>query len=205
MLLLDTPAQERWRGEGAREGAAELRQRALAQEIASNTVSVNIEDGVDCASLPERLGRPLMTEEVKRRLLLCNPNLIIERSIKHPEMTGLYFEKDERTAANTWAKRKVFLFTMSSSEIMPEMEVAHVTMKKVPNPDFVNATGGQKVDRDVVKWIEVPTVYDLTRGWRTVLLRLLKAELITRADVQKHFGWEPSMGSRKWAEQTCRT
>jgi hypothetical protein len=202
MLVLDSSAQERWRGEGKRESSAELRQRALAQEIASNTVSVNIEDGYDCSSLQQRLGRPLLTEEVKRRLLLCNPNLVCERCINFPAMTGIYLDKDERTPAGTWTKRKVFLFTMASTEIMPEMEVAHVTMKKVPNPDFVNATGGQKVDRDTVKWIEVPTVYDLTRGWRTVLLRLLKARLITEADVENHFGWVPSKDSKNWGIQT---
>jgi len=202
MLVLDSSAQVRMDAASRAESIAQKRAAALAKEIASNTISVNIDDGWDCSSFEQRVGRPLSTDDVAKRLHQCNPNLIIERSIKFPDMTGIYFEKDERTAAGTWEKRKVFLFTMSSGAIMPEMEVAHVTMKKVPNPEVVNATAGKEVPREAVRWIEIPTVYDLTRGWRTVLIRLLRAELITRADVEKHFGWTPSQPSRNWSMLT---
>jgi hypothetical protein len=202
VLILDTPAQERWSESGAREREQQLRAAALAQEIASNTISVNIEDGWDCSSFEQRVGHPLLTQEVIRRLKLCNSGLIFERSVNFPSMTGIYFEKDERTATGSFAKRKVFLFTLSSGEIMPEMEVAHVRMKKVPNPEVVAVMGGSAVARDAVHWIEVPTVYDLTRGWRTVLIRLLRAGLVTRGEVSKHFDWTPSVPSANWAAQT---
>lgn len=202
MLVLDSDAVSRQAAAAQAEKVAQQRAADLAQEIASNTVSVNIDDIYDCTSLPQRIGKPLATDEVTRRLKLCNPNLIMERSIQFPNMTGIYFEKDERTPAGTWGKRKVFLFTMSSGEIMPEMEVAHMTMKRVPNPELVNATNGQEISREACEWIEVPTVYDLTRGWRTVLIRLLRAELITRHDVETHFGWAPSQPSKNWAVMT---
>lgn len=199
MLVLDTSTQRDWQKVAKQEANAALRQNSLEEEIRSNTVSVNIEDGADCSSLLERLGRPLPTLEVERRLKLCNSNLIFERSLTDPKIVGLYFEKDERTPAGGWAKRKIHLFTMSSTEIMPEREVAHVAKKKVPNPDFIAASGGQKVDREAVRWIEIPTVVDLTRGYRTVLVRLLKAKLITEADVEKHFDW--SINSKNWQER----
>lgn len=199
MLILDTPAQVRWADAGANERTRDQRSDALEREIQSSIVSINLDDEWDCTSLEQRIGRPLATEEVKRRLLLCNPNLIIEPSIRYPEMTGIYFEKDERTAAGSWVKRKVFLFTLSSAPVMPEKEVVHVRMKRVPNPEVV-AGAGKEIAREAVHWIEIPEPYDYTRGWRTVLIRLLKAELLTRADVEKHFGW--TCNSRNWAEQT---
>lgn len=202
MLLLDSPAQERWAVSGKQEKVRQQRADALAQEILSNTVSVNLEDGWDATKLAARMGQPLTTIEVGRRLKLCNPRLIIEKSIQYPDLTGIYLDADERSPAGTWTKRKVFLFTMASGAIMPEFEVAHTTVKKVPNPDVVNA-GDKQVARDAVEWLEVPTVEDLTRGWRTVLIRLLKAKLINRGDVEKHFGWLPSHASEKWYTQTA--
>jgi hypothetical protein len=200
MLVLDTGRQENWQKAAKAETLAAARQKALDEEIKSNITSVRIDDEQDCTSLVERMGTPLPTAEVERRLKLCNANLIFERSLTDEKYIGLCFERDERTPAGGWAKRKVHLFTFASTDIMPEKEVAHVAMKKVPNPDFIAATDGRKVDRDTVRWIEVPTLVDLTRGWRTVVLRLLKAELITLGDVEKHFPRSPN--SKNWQEQT---
>lgn len=173
---------------------------ALVREIESNTVSIRDDNGYDTSSLLEQMGRPLKSEEVQRRLHLCNPRLIFERSIRYPELTGVYIEKDERTAAGTWEKRKVHLFGMESG-ILPEFSVLHQTVKRVPNPELV-AGGGKQIDRDAVKWKEVPTFLGETRGWRTVLVRLLHLELITRSQVEEHFGWTPSRDSQRWAEMT---
>lgn len=202
MLLLDSPTQERWTRSGGAETILAQRTAALAREIAAATVSVNIEDGYDCASLAQRIGRPLATAEVARRLKLINPRFVAERSVNFPDMTGLYMETFKHTEAGTWVTQKQFLFTMASGDVMPEMEVAHVRMKRVPNPEFIEATGGAKVDRDLIHWIEVPEVYDLTRGWRTVLIRLLRAGFVNRGDVELHFQWTPSQDSPNWAAQT---
>jgi hypothetical protein len=200
MLILDTDAQERWVRSGQRENTLAQRTAALAEEIESNTISVRGDPGYDPSSILEQMGRPLASEEVQRRLHLCNSRLIFERCIRYPSLTGIYIEKDERTAAGTMEKRKIHLLGMESG-IMPEFEVKHITMKRVPNPDVI-AGGGKRVDRDAVKWLEVPTVAGLTRGWRTVLIRLLHLELITRADVEQHFGWTPSRDSKAWSELT---
>lgn len=193
MLLLDSPAQERWAHAQTITETIEQRVAALAQEIAAATVSVNIEDGYDCATLAQRIGKPLATVEVIRRLKAINPNFIAERSINFPDLTGLYIEVDGQ---------KKFLFTMASGDVMPEKEVAHVRIKLVPNPQVVAAGGGAKVDRDMVHWIEVPEVYDLTRGWRTVLIRLLRGGFVSRGDIALHFEWTPSADSPNWALQT---
>lgn len=197
MLVLDTGTQQEWQAAGKRERSAAARQQALEQEIRSSVVSVNLEDGWDCSSFAQRVGSPLATSEVVRRLKLCNPNLIFERSIQFPELTGLYYEVSERTPAGTWTKRKIHLFLMASTEIMPEKEIVHVRTKRVPSADVIAATGGQPVDRDAVKWDEIPEPYDYTRGWSTVLIRLLRAKFITKYHVDKYFP-ERSENSKNW-------
>ena len=198
MLLLDSPAQARFVEGGKKDASAALRQQELEREIRSNIVSVNLEDGWDCTSFEQRIGHPLTLAEVQRRLLLCNANLIFERSIQEPKMTGLYYEKTERTPAGAWTKRKVFMFTLASSDPMPEKEVVHVRKKRVPNPELINALGG-KVDRDTAHWMEIDEPYDYTRGWASVLIRLLKSGLVNMGDIEKHFPEYPK-NSKNWAE-----
>jgi len=201
MLILDTPAQERWVRTGAQERTQAQRQSALEHEIFSNTISVCDDAGYDTSELLAQTGKPLSPMEVRRRLHLCNPKLIFETAIRHPQQTGIYFEKDERTPAGGWMKRKIFICGMPTTDIMPEFSVLHQTMKRVPNPDVV-AASGKAIPRDAVKWIEVPTFYAETRGWRTVLIRLLHSELITRFNVEQHFTWNPTRASAKWAAET---
>lgn len=198
MLVLDTPAQERWVSNGERERAIEKRKQELEQEIRSNTISVGDDAGRDTSSLLAQMGRPLASAEVQRRLHLCNPKLIFIVAPLHPELTGIYIEKDEKLLTGGFAKRRIHVCGMESG-VMPEFSVLHQTMKRVPDPELL----GQVVTRDAVKWKEIPTFYAETRGWRTVLLRLMKAQLITRGDVEKHFGWTPSKESEKWHSQTA--
>lgn len=202
MLILDCPAQERWARDGAMERTAAARMEALEQEILSNTVSVCDDAGYDRSCLLAQMGRYLTSAEVQRRLHLCNPRLVFERAINFPELTGVYIEIDERTAAGGWTKRKIHICGMQS-EMMPEFSVLHYTTKRVPNPEVI-AGGGKEVARDAVKWIEVKTFYAETRGWRTVLIRLLHLKLITRGDVDKYFE-PPSRDSEKWATETRQT
>lgn len=194
MLVLDSQAQDRWQEATKRENSVALRQQALEQEIKSNTITVEDDAGRDTSDLLAQMGRPLTSVEVQRRLLLCNPQLIFERCIRYPELTGVYIEKSERSPAHTWVRVKKHLFGMESG-IMPEFSVKHKTKKAVPNKEIF---GKQAPIRDI-DWDYVDTFYAETRGWRTVLIRLLHLKLITQYHVQKHFGWEPSKESKAWA------
>ena len=197
MLVSDSALQERWGKEGIREKSRALAQQSLQQEIWSNTVTVEDDAGRDTSDLLAQMGKPLSSSEVQRRLKLCNDRLIFERSIRFPELTGVYLEVTEKSPAGTWVKRKVHLFGMESG-IMPEFSVLHKTKKKVANPELL---GTEKPTREI-DWKEVKTFAAETRGWRTVVLRLLKAGLINRERVERHFGWTPSQDSSKWHLQT---
>lgn len=197
MLGVDEKTQRRWAKKQVQEKTREAAQKALAHEILSSTITVEDDAGRDTTNLLAQMGRPMTSTEVQRRLKLCNQNLIFVRSPAYPELTGIYIEKDERTAAGGWAKRRIHVCGMESG-IMPEFSVRHKIKKRVANPDLL---GSEKPTRDI-DWKVVDTFGQETRGWRTVLLRLLHAGLINRCNVEKNFGFTPSQTSKKWYEET---
>ena len=200
MLTLDTQGQAHWRQEERKESSQERRLRDLAHEIESNTISVANDDVYDVSNAISQMGRPMMAQEVQRKLKLCNSRLHFIRSPQFPELTGVYLITDE---VETDPKSKDFTKKLKhicgmESGISPEFSVLHKAKKKVPNKELV----GTKRPIDAVDWVEVDTFVGETRGWRTVLIRLLHAGLITRLDVETHFGWMPSRDSKKWYDQT---
>jgi len=197
MLVLDSVTQKDWREAAQKEGQAASRQDNLLKEIWSNSITVKDDAGWDTANLLSQMGRPLSSVEVQSRLKKIRPNLIFETSLSDPTKIGLYIETDERTAAGGWTKRKVFLCGMESG-ILPEFSVLHKTTKQVANPDLF----GKDAPTREINWLNVPTVSGETRGWRTVLVRLMHLGIISRGEVQKHFNWTPSRDSAKWQEQT---
>jgi hypothetical protein len=197
MLVLDTEGRKSHERAADQEGAAARRAAMLDQEIKSNTISVEDDAGRNSGDILAQLGRPLAAQEVIRRLKLCNGRLIFETSIAYPNLIGVYVEKWERNLTGGWDKKKMHVCGMESG-IMPEFSVLHKTTKRVANNELF---GKEKGTREV-PWKEVPTFIDETRGWRTLLLRLLKASLINRHDVEVHFSWTPTYESERWARFT---
>lgn len=188
MLGIDEAVQERWRKEGFREESISSRQRVLAENLEKAALSV-ADDGVyDVSVAAAQLGRPMTSETVQSKLKQCNSHLHFERSISHPELTGIYLRQGGKT---------VHICGMESG-IMPEFSVLHKKKIKVPNQDLFGSTNPTRE----IDWNKTDTFASETRGWRTVLIRLLHAGLITRGDVERHFGWTPSRDSQKWADQT---
>jgi hypothetical protein len=196
MLVLDSEAQVRMTKAAGHESSAAIRQKAMQQEIESNTVTVALDAGRPVNDLQAQLGKPLTSQQVQDKLKQANPNLIFERSIAYPELTGVYLKTWERNATGALQEIKKHLFGMESG-IMPEFSVRHITRKRVPNPELF----GRKEATREVDWIEVETFLAETRGWRTVLVRLLHMGLINRWHVEKHFGWNPSKESENWHTQ----
>ena len=200
MLTLDSQGQAQWRQQESKESAHERRLRDLAHEIESNTISVSNDDRYDVSNVLSQMGRPMMAQEIQRRLKLCNSRLHFIRSPQFPDLTGVYLITDEvetNPKSKDFAKKLKHICGMQSG-ITPEFSVLHRGKKRVPNKELL----GAKKPVDAVDWVEVDTFVGETRGWRTVLVRLLHAGLITRHDVNTHFGWMPSRDSAKWFNQT---
>jgi hypothetical protein len=197
MLVLDTGAQHNWRKAAKAEANAAARQNALLEDIRSNSVSIEDDGGIDTSLLPAQLGKPLASQEVQRRLKLMVPNLIFEVSPHDQTKTGIYIEVDERNLAGSFQKRKVFLCGMETG-INPEFSVLHKTKTRVANPELF---GKDKPVKEA-PWKQVDTFASETRGWRTVLVRLLHLGIIRQNQVDQQFGRNPSRESKKWKERT---
>lgn len=198
MLALDTQAQERWRRTEKRESFQERRQRDLVHNLKSNTITVEPDSGRDVSDLLAQMGKPMTSQQVIDKLKLCNPRLVFKRSISFPERYyDIRLSYKERNAAGTLVDKEKQICGMEAG-IMPEFSVLHKKKIQVPNPDFFT----NRTPHREIKWMEIDTFADETRGWRTVLVRLLHERLITEAQVARHFGWTPTRESRKWHEQT---
>lgn len=199
MLTLDTEAIKRHKRGARRESAVERRNRLLAENLKSNTVTVEPDGGRDVSDMIAQMGRIMPGFKVRELLKKCNARLIFRPSASFPER---YYDvrilTKDRNPAGGWVDKETQVCGMEAG-ICPEFSVLHKTKIIVPNRDAFG-----KIDADGGDWIEVDTFADETRGWRTVLIRLLHAELITRGDVQKYFGWEPSRDSEKWQKSATR-
>lgn len=190
MLGVDEQAQKRWRAESRKESQRETLRRNLEHDIETNTISVQADNGHDVSNALEQMGRPMTRQQFIDKLILCNRRLVFEEARADPTKWGVYVQTDG-------PEGKLFICGMEAG-IMPEMSILHKTVIKKPNPDLI---GNTNPTRDI-DWIDIETFAGETRGWRTVLARLLHARLITESDVTKHFGWTPHRPSEKWYNAT---
>lgn len=182
MLSLDEQKQKQWARRLVYEKTAELRARALANDIKSNEVTIQADAGRDVTNPLAQMGRPLTCQQVIDKLKLCNSHLRFERATRFPDLMGIYMLN--QLGRHTINGEKVSHVMGMEAGMMPEFTVVHTATRDVPG------RGKEKI------------YADRTTGWRTVLVRLLHAGFITQADVQTHFGWAPSSDSRLWHEQT---
>lgn len=205
MLVKDEAKQVNWRQALAAERQRELRRQQLADDILNSEITVKPDAGRDITEPASRMGRMMTPQKVMEKLRLCNTKLHFEVSNSDPTKLGVYLLTDEgdlRTLPSGETIRTKFICGMENRP-MPEMTIVIKATKKVPNPVLIDAMGsGKRVDRDAVKWKEIETYKDHIPGWRTVLVRLLHAGLIGRYDVERHFGWTPSMPSERWYNLT---
>jgi hypothetical protein len=199
MLGLDQQKQTQWARKQAEEQFREMRARALADDLKSNEVTVEADNGTDITNAIAQMGKPLSAETVIEKLKKCNSRLYFERAKSDPSLYGIYLQDPTGTVYVNPQGEVLILKHICGMEagIMPEFTVIHKVKKKIANPDIL----GKDAGRDV-PWKVVDTYGGQTRGWRTVLVRLLHAGLITRGDVEKHFGWAPSRDSQRWNAQT---
>lgn len=134
------------------------------------------------------VGRPLGGAEVQRRLLQLNPALIFEPSSNPNRVCIKYWIIDPvlgRTLQYACAMER---------GLMPEFSILHF----VTEPYFDARTRATPDGTGVMKnRIKIDERNPETRGWRTVLARLIKQRLISREGAERLFG-TPSKDSRLW-------
>lgn len=170
------------------ERTREITRQALIQELESHAVTVADDGGIPTTSMETQLGHPLSSAQIKARLLVCNPNLLFQVSNGDPTKIGIYIPSQERDPATRgWQYGQHFLCGMERG-YSPEFSVRHVERKRIPDPNNIG------------NWKEVETFKQETRGWRTVLARLIRARVISPTAAEKHF--DLSRPSANWKALT---
>ena len=166
------------------ERTRQLQAEQYAAQLEADAATVAPDGQFDTTNFQAQLGRPLTSSELIRLLQRCNPNLAFERSHSDPTKMGVYVHVYERDPDNLcssprWQKRFV---CGAEWGWMPEFSVRHTEEAEIPSPD-----GPQK---------QVAFKRE-TRGWRTVLARLIRARIINPASVDREF-FPPNRGSANW-------
>jgi hypothetical protein len=133
-------------------------------------------------------GRPLTGTEVQKRLLMLNPALIFEDST-YPG----------RICIKRWISDPVLGETLHyvcamERGLMPEFSILNFLEEDyfdAPTRATPEGTGLKKTR------LKIDERNPETRGWRTVLLRLIKERLISREGAERLFGL-PTLESRNW-------
>lgn len=136
----------------------------------------------------QQLGRQLHVNDAIQRLRRMNKKLIFEVSIRMPERMNIYVEvrgSDLRTGLPGMFKQQVS--AMENGE-MPEFSVMAPRMEERPTED------GQM--KSAMKH-----AFESKRGWRTVLAKLLAANLITEPQIEKEFHVSEGRSSELWQKQ----
>lgn len=196
MPVFDEKAKVRQQLGETKESRHEKRYRTLANHIQSLRDTVADDNGRPTTSLLAQMGSPMSCDEMIKRLRKCNRNFVFERSIRYPELTGIYILTHEQNAAGSMVERKIHVCGMESG-MMPEFTVRHTKTVKVPDLEIFGTT--KPVES--VEWKYVETMDGITKGWRAVLSTLLEKQLITPYHIQKYWP-SPTHESENWYKET---
>lgn len=144
-------------------------------------------------NIGQQLGRPMLPEEFEKRLKRLNTNLefeVIEENKTHKRMSIV----DQR------GKTPVCVYENS---LMPERSIPRLREMEVPDPGFthVNRKDFDKNPNNLKPgWRKVTIPWgEKKRGWRTVLVRLIQAGVITLTQAEAEFGADTTP---EWSQHT---
>lgn len=149
--------------------AKEHNRQLLKEDISRESATVAPDGELNVMDAAQQLGIPLIGNEIRRRLLLCNPNLHFEVSIHDATKTGIYVIDNKEGKPE-----KRFICGMMTG-VSPERTVRTAKETRIPHPDN---TG---------EWLTVKTQESEIRGWRAVLGILLRSRVIRQDQIDALF------------------
>jgi hypothetical protein len=164
-------------------------QRDCQKEQAARDEAYTSPDGARVRNVKEAgVGRALFGTEVKKRLLQLNPALIFNDS-PHPG----------RICINRWISDPVLGETLHyvcamERGLMPEFSILNFVEEEYFDAQTQVTPEGTGMAKTRVK---IDEHNPETRGWRTVIMHLIKERLISREGAERLFGL-PSHDSRNW-------
>lgn len=143
----------------------------------------------DITNKDVQAGRPLHRREVMRRLHRLNPNLRYEQadSPGHQDKGGIYSVENRVDPVTLKAPWKRFVCGIPH-DMVSEFHVPVTVEHVMPDPDNPS------------NQIVVKRLSGAIPGWRAVLLRLLKENLVTPAGIDREFHITQGRDSKRWKE-----
>lgn len=167
-----------------------------------------LRDDNNPTNVMRQMGFPLTAAQFESKLKRILPNMHTEFNFFRPDKKALYVI-DRR------GKNYVCPY---ESGLMPEHSILaqkteeiwdgttfHINRKDMPRAEWIPGKGfifDERDQRPGVKKIQVPW-HEVQRGWRTVLIYLVKQGFLSPAQVEKEFGtkdrieWAQNMGRRE--------
>ena len=166
-----------------------LEQKHAADERVKDDIRRNHDllrpDGDVCRTQYEaQAGRRLLRSDFVRRLQKLNPQLQYERSVNYPKQGGLYFVGLRGNEQGSIEQGKWFVAGLPH-------EVVNEFSTPMTVPAVVPALNG-------VEWQTIDRVDHQEPGWRSILLTLLKLNLLTPAEIDKEFEITKGRSSQRW-------
>lgn len=164
------------------ESSRNFQENAIRDAIAAAEKSVEDDGSIDVTSLERQMGRPMLSADIIKRLNVLNSNLIFERGSAFPDKYGIYIPFYDAAIGRTTKK---FICGMQAGQT-PEFSVRHYKFVDMPDPTIIGQT--RKVKEFTIE----------TRGWRTVVMRLVKDGYINFTAAEKAFDIARGRDSCNW-------
>jgi hypothetical protein len=169
MLIIDDPAQ----AGDKKLSSAEALARSY-EDTDRRLDKYRLADQTELANAEKRLGHPMTSGELIRRVMTLNPDIWAEDSNANPRtVAGFYTVRTDETGHPC----KMFLCAFEKGWL-PEFSIV------------IEDRAGLPVREQ--------------RGWRTVLVRLLDAHVLTYPQVASVFGHADGDNARNWQSLTQR-
>jgi len=162
-----------------------------------NLSTAEVKDHVHTARLsdPSRLGNPMWPSQLEERLKRLNANLLFEVIAENPSHKRL----------SVVDQRGRHIVAVYENSLMPERSIPRLREMEVPDPGWnhgktrrLDFSQDEKALRPGWRKISIPWG-ESKRGWRTVLVRLIQAGVITVTQAETEFG---SDETPEWRQHT---
>jgi hypothetical protein len=169
MLAKDSEFLKREAAAQIREAQQDRQAEMLATQKAKDAETIAPDAGFDTTSAAQQLGRPMLASAIQAKLKTLNPSFIFERSVADPSKMGIYVFDGVSNMGTLYAGRR---FVMG--------------MEAGMTPEFsIRENDGKKITSEI-------------RGWRTVLVRLIRERLIARTAAENAFHINTGRESENW-------
>lgn len=141
----------------------------------------------------ERMGRPMWPKDFEEKLLKLNPNFyfeVIEGNTSKKRLSYVDARGKNFVAVYENSLMPERSIPRLKEMIVPEPKLTHIDRKDLSSDPEALKPGWRKI---VIPWGEK------TRGWRTVLVRLIQAGYISVAQAETEFG---SDETPEWRQHT---